>query len=560
MWSIHLDSVSAKGFVEQRTDFPNSFTFDDVSQLDLDISTALANVREWRNSFVPINRVPLDILSLVPTHLVSQSERFKSTFVCRHWRRIFLRHGVLWSQLFLRKGEDYLKTLLERARRSALDISTRGNIPASIIQLFPLHAQQITSINFGDTDWEDILQFFHANPGPLPLLRTLTLMGVKNRGRDHTDPIIPPSISPFTNAVNMRDFTLHCFDWRSQLSHFSFPNLTTFGLYVSLEGAPTYRAAELLDFLEASPMLRKVSVTIIAGSITLDGIAEERVLVLPDVKTFYLALMDDNVAVYKLATHISCPSVKFARLVHERGDDNQVPQLMFPPSPQLHAIVRQYAMDPIEEIVLELEPQYNPLISCSLTFRSPDASALGLKFKLSSEDGGQLEDLTFFEELQWTTFDYASATIQNRPHLHNLKRLLIRYKGIVDGLHELRYLASTFRELMKSMGPLDMLSISGWDPHVYLTPFLDVEGFAHAEDSPSAYPPIKELKIFDPWTLHHKEECSSAIVKFAKSQHARGKPFERLELCMGELPPGMAEELRPWVGEVDCRNKTPARL
>ena len=43
------------------------FTLDAVSQLDRDIPTALATIREWKNSFVPINRVPSEVLSLIPT-------------------------------------------------------------------------------------------------------------------------------------------------------------------------------------------------------------------------------------------------------------------------------------------------------------------------------------------------------------------------------------------------------------------------------------------------------------------------------------------------------------
>ena len=547
--------MPAKCFAEQHTDFPNSFTLDDVFQLDRDVSTALANVREWRNSFVPINRVPLDILSLIPTHLVSQRQRFKSTFVCRHWRRTFLQHGVLWSQLFIRKGKDYVKTLLERAQGSSLDIITDGHIPVSTILLFPPHAQQITSICFGLTDWEDILQFFQINSGSLPLLHTLTIAGVDDGDRDHANPVTSPPTPLLSNAVNVKDFTLRCFDWRPYLRHFSFPNLTTFEFCASLVESPAYRALELLDFLEASPALQTVSLNIIAETISLDGISKERIVVLPDVETFSLTLGDDATVGYKLATHISCPSMKRASITLERhnDNDNEIPRPMFPPPNHFHAILRQYSMDSIEEIAFELKPNYHPVISCSLTFRSPDSTSLELEFKLF-RDHYQNEDLIPFRELRRATFGDASATIQSRPHLHSLKRLLIGYKGIVDELHELRYLASTFRELMKSMGPLDMLSISGWDPHVYLAPFIDIQEFKEFNnvEEPFAYPPIKELKIFDPWTPHNREGCSSAIVEFAKSQHTREKPFERLELCMEDLPPGLAKELRPWVGEVDC--------
>jgi hypothetical protein len=132
---------------KRRADLLNSFTFDNVSQLDQDISTVLADIREWRNSFVRINRTPLDILSLIPTQLVSQKDRFRATFVCRHWRRTFIQQGPLWSQLFLTKGEVYVKTLLERAKGSALDITANHNDSVGATKL-TLHTQQIRRIYF----------------------------------------------------------------------------------------------------------------------------------------------------------------------------------------------------------------------------------------------------------------------------------------------------------------------------------------------------------------------------------------------------------------------------
>ena len=530
---------------KQDTDFPNSFTFDDVSQLDRDVSTALANIREWRNSFAPVNRVPWDILSLVPTYLSSQRDRFYSTFVCRHWRRTFLQQGVIWSQLVLKKGEAYARTILERAKGSAIDVLISDNIRD--VQLLPPHAQQIRSISFVYTHWEDVQQFFRINSGPLPLLHTLTLEGVEDVVLDPTDPITPPLNTFFSIAINVKAFALQSLRGYPLLRHFSFQNLTAFEFTaIPLENA--YHPLELLDFLEASPTLRTVSVLIMAQTITLDGIPGERIVVLPDVETFSLIMQGGAGAGYELVTHISCPSVKRTSLLHRTDHSNAVPPLVFPSSHCFHAIIRQYATDSIEEIALEIQPDYNPVISCSLTFRSPDATALGLDLELYR--GGQSGGLIPLGVWHWQTFSYVFETIQNHPLLHNLKRLLIGYRCFISHFLDLSSFATEFRELIESTGPLDLLSIFGLDPHIYLTPFLSIQEFDHP--GPIAYPPIKELKISHPSMVHRKEEFPSAIVEFAKLQHARGTPFERLELCMEELPTGIAERLRPWVGEVEC--------
>jgi hypothetical protein len=112
-----------------------SFTFDAISQLDRDASTALATIREWRNSFVCVNRIPLDVLSLIPIHLPSQKDRFHVSSVCRHWRKTFLQHGALWSQLFPGTNQAYMKTLLERAKGSPLDIIIGPDAAAGTVAL-----------------------------------------------------------------------------------------------------------------------------------------------------------------------------------------------------------------------------------------------------------------------------------------------------------------------------------------------------------------------------------------------------------------------------------------
>ena len=133
-----------------------SFTLDEVSQLGRDASVALAAIHEWKNSFVPINRVPLEVLSLIPTHLPSQKDRFRATFVCRRWRRTFLQHAALWSHLYLSNGKVYVKNLLERAKGSALDILVGSTDPVSTIALLLPHTEQIRSLDFNYSLWADI--------------------------------------------------------------------------------------------------------------------------------------------------------------------------------------------------------------------------------------------------------------------------------------------------------------------------------------------------------------------------------------------------------------------
>ena len=233
--------------------FLGSFTPDEISQLDQDASTALTTIREWKNSFVPINRIPLDIFSLIPTYLSSQKDRFRAPFVCRHWRGAFLRQGAIWTELFTRKGEAYITTLLGRTKGSGLDVIVNGNALASTVTLLP--PRRIKNLSFTNSCWESVVEFSEATSGPFPLLRTLSIDTYSRFGGLNT--VDPPSLPFFGGAVNLDRFVLHSNELAS-LNHFVFPNLTTFGLLTSsVEG---FGASNFLSFLEASPALRTVEV------------------------------------------------------------------------------------------------------------------------------------------------------------------------------------------------------------------------------------------------------------------------------------------------------------
>ena len=260
----------------------------------------MATIRERRNSFVPINRIPLEILSLIPAHLSSQADRLRATFVCRHWRRTFLEHPALWSEVYLRKGEVYAKTLLERAKGSTLDIVSCFSAPIRIITLLPPYTKQIRSLDFDRTLWADIRRFSELNSGPLPLLPVLRINAIGKIDSDSLSTMISPSIPFFSNAVNLQAFQLHS-EGSQTLNLFVFPSLTSFEL--TMESSEEFWASYLLDFLEASPMLQVVHVKII-GDMSLDGIPQERVVVLPDVESLSLAMSYGEPG-YEFVAHIS---------------------------------------------------------------------------------------------------------------------------------------------------------------------------------------------------------------------------------------------------------------
>ena len=155
-----------------------SSTLDDVYRLAQDTSAALATILEWRNSFVRVNRIPLDVLSLIPTHLPPE-DRLRATFVCRHWRKVFLQRAELWSELHLGKSDyDHVETLLERAKGCALDVTVVRQVPRDVIRLIAPHAQKIKFLRFTRRGLKEAQRFSRSDFPSFSSLHTLTLDGV----------------------------------------------------------------------------------------------------------------------------------------------------------------------------------------------------------------------------------------------------------------------------------------------------------------------------------------------------------------------------------------------
>jgi hypothetical protein len=458
---------------ERCADFLRSFTLDAVSQLERDTSTALATIREWKNSFVLINRIPLDILSLIPTHLSSQADRFRATFVCHHWRKVFLQHGALWAQLFLRKGETYVTTLLERAKGSPLDVFTHHEAPVGAVTLLYPHVRQIERLEFVNSSWVDVTTFSEVDSGPLPLLRALTISTVLIfNPLGQANAVVPPSSPFFRGAINLEQFTIRMERFQP-LSRFIFPNLTTFELSVWPDEVE-FSVPDLLDFLKASPMLRTVDLTI-SGGTTLEGIPREMVVILPSVTTFSLSGFEGS-HVYDIAARISCPRADSTLLIHGVSSDNVLPNLdMFPASASLNAIVHQYTRSPVEGVTLEIKPLlHGDVLTSSLTFQSSDMTLVHLCFAVSGPAEDEDEPPIPFEGISCEVFSQAYRTIRDHPLLSHVKRLHVKYRAIIADTVQMVPMANEVGRLFGSLGPLDELTLDGCDLHI--CPYLPWKG------------------------------------------------------------------------------------
>ena len=503
---------------------------DEVLELNRDTLAAAATIHEWINSFAPINRVLLDILSLIPTHFPSQNDRFRLTFVCRHWRRTFLRYSALWSHLCLSKGEVYVKTLLERAKGSPLSILVSGVDPVGTMMLFPPYTKQIADIKFTNNRWVDIQRFSEINSGPLPLLRTLNINVIRGIDPSGADVATFPWHPLFSGAVDLKELRLHS-EGSPFLTHFVFPNLTS--LELSVTSAEWFHGSQLLDFLEASPMLQVVDVKVFE-IISLEGVPRERVVVLHNVKSLCLTANDGGPG-YKLPIHILCPSIRNTSLTYtsEEVPYDAPPLARFPASDSLNAIIRQYTRSPIEEVKLEIITEPDRFIAYSLTFQSADTTTIKFRFQVNEDD-------VIAESFSCDAFSKACRAIRDLPLLATIKRLHIN--GLEIGLNStFRQIAPDFGGLFESLSALEELTICHCDMPSYSFYYLVTVG---------PFPPVGVLTLFDLWT-RVDEHVVNGLVRLAETQHVLGVPFERVKIRSYLPLADIEERLRPWVGVVD---------
>ena len=487
----------------------------------------------------------MDIISLIPIHLASQRDRFHAASVCRHWRRVLLRNGTLWSQLFLMKGEDYVSTLIERAKGSVLDIAAHQRTTAGTLTLISSRAQQIRSLEFTRNYWSDVKTFSESISGRLPLLRILKIH-TRDTYTSSLQPgiVTPPSLPFFGGSTNLEQFV-----FRSRvlpfLSHFVFPNFTTFELSAYPEGECS--ASSLLDFLKASPTLQTVKVKI-SPTVVLRGVPQEMVVVLPNVKSFSLQVTHDpTIHVYDVAAHISCPRARDTSLVH--GVDNVYvngDMKIFPTPDSWNVITHQYTASPIKEVTIETRYSESGDLECFLTFPSSTTTVLRSGFKVIETDVHESELDVPRAEIGWEILLQALCNIHDCPLLSRIKRLHIKYNAAIPDTYIKNRTRSAVLELFSSLGPLDKLTIHGHSLLMIFAVLLDdMVHFCmvgHVD-----FPQVKELAISHPVAEAGAEECMDAVVKLVKSQYLRGKPFERLTINIRDIPEEIEEQLAQWV-------------
>lgn len=361
-----------------------------VSQLDRDTSTMLANISEWRNSFVPINRFPLEVLSYIPTQLSSDNNVSNACLVYRHWYKTLFQHAALWPDLNLtfNLSNFFIRTRLERVRGFVLELISG---PLTWIGLTFWPCLPLVLNNSGISHSSSIV--------------SLTL---NNFPKLFPDPCHSSTPSASTSSTTSRYFQ------RS-------PTTPLFGgavnlKYYSLCTEEAFPASQLLDFLEPTPMPMDARL-VFREEISLAGVLPGRIVVLPNVESFFVI---EEKAGSKIATHTSC---SIAKLIHKhRLIDTALQEAFFTSATWNTA--SQHMMDQIDEAALESIISQN--LSCSLSFLSSGSTTLELGYTIFDSDDDEIRLKPTLGKEYVAVFSQACKAIRNHPLLANFGRLRIQ--------------------------------------------------------------------------------------------------------------------------------------
>ena len=213
-------------------------------------------IRSWRNTLAPINKIPPEILTLIPDFwdkddYDTEGQVIALTHVCQTWREMFTSRSSLWTYLDCQYA-DKTRAYLERSKSSPIDVYIERDgclFPGdAFLEIDPPAIHRLKAMAIYGT-----AELFHdittKLSHPAPLLKDLSIYG--GRELEHSPMITTPLFNG--GLPSLRKLDLHCvrtnLPWRNAI------NLTSFAL---VRTQSKISIKQLLDFFEGAPHLREV--------------------------------------------------------------------------------------------------------------------------------------------------------------------------------------------------------------------------------------------------------------------------------------------------------------
>lgn len=210
----------------------------------------LVLARSIKNAFAPINRIPPEVLSLLPDYC-STGKLVALTHVCRSWREVFISRTSLWTFLDC-TNLDRTRTYLERSKTSPLEIrleKRRLDISYDAFQLIIPHIGRLKALTLSAPP-RSIIQHTKHLVSPASLLEKLE---IRVRGTEAA--VVEDTL--FDGILqSLRELRLS--GVVTDLPWQNLPNLTTFHFRQISNNNNNISVTRLLDLFEGAPLLCEI--------------------------------------------------------------------------------------------------------------------------------------------------------------------------------------------------------------------------------------------------------------------------------------------------------------
>lgn len=226
-----------------------------LDSLDQETLGILSLILSERNSLAPIDRLPLDVLTLIPDFW-DRPERGKAiiavTHVCRAWREMFISRASLWTE-FHCVDEDKTRVYLERSKSALIDVWLTGRLGSSpndpFLDVVPRAIRRLKCLSLAimPDRFQDIIQHLAH---PAPFLEALEI----GCGYVRPNPVLPTELFD-GDLSSLRKLRISSV-W-TQLPWRNMGKLTSLSL--AFFSGPAIFVGQILEFFQSAPLLREVS-------------------------------------------------------------------------------------------------------------------------------------------------------------------------------------------------------------------------------------------------------------------------------------------------------------
>jgi len=509
-----------------------------------------------------IDRLPPEVLALIPAYLSASRELISATHVCKRWRNAFVASPSLWTTFNNEEmHHDALAAYLARCGGTEIDVtfSTNRDKNLPFLQLVAPHSVQIRSVKIPSIPWSQISEISDTFSLPLPRLKQVEI-SVK---REESNPTFSRPL--LSGASSLHSLVLLDASWiPGTLLHFSHPSLTHAQL--SFIETRTPLVAELVEFLSSSPLLEDVHIAVgPTYGVPIDDSPPPSIhrVSLNSLRTFRLEWLSTSSPRVLLSRISYPPGCSVSLRTESESDVPRQPQGVF------LEMWADFSLAPeVSEVTLRMELG-EKTTDCSISLVKTNGASLSVSHIqdlgvygtwVEGKEGMDVTNLSRDQE-DYRTLLGAAASIRELPLRGVLKFTVEELDPDEKTSPMMSQSQVPSTTLLASMPNLTTLSLK----NTHASQFLKILRPQAPLLPPLSYPchpgpftalPCPTLEVLElcypKWEQGpHAQEVLDMVELRARG----GVPLKRLFFCSGPVPNDLINGLSAWVEEIEFRTE-----